>query len=51
MRAGKAMGGQGTGVTEEAQANDGKRNGDFGLIGQQVSEQTYWGQEHPSICV
>lgn len=41
------VGGQGTGVGEETQANDGRRSRDFGLIGQQISEQAHWEQEIP----
>lgn len=41
------VGGQGTGVGEEAQANSGRRSRAFGLIGQQISEQAHWEQEPP----
>ena len=36
------MGGQGTGVGKEAQANGGRHSREFGLIGQQISEQAHW---------
>ena len=39
------MGGQGTGAGGETQANGGRRNREFGLIGQQISEQAHWKQE------
>ena len=38
---------QGTGVGEKAQANGGRRSIEFGLIGQQISEQAHWEQEPP----
>ena len=41
------MSGQGTGAAEEAQADGGRRSRAFGLIGQQISEQAHWEQEHP----